>query len=1314
MQKARLGGLLVAAALASGCNGNGVPPTAPAQPAPGPAPGTVVVPVDAHVVSRDEDRGDTPTFAWVASRPGIQGIMAGVAPAEVAWGTLRAIAPSYRLTDQALAVTRLDHVHDSGAGAVIAQFSQRVDGREVFGSRVGVALSRANQPVAVSGSLSQVVTPLGGKSFALDARGAIASAYEAMTASRLDSAVVSSHGLVAGYEKHTLAVVGGGRARTKAVWFPQAKGLEPAWYVELDLGHARGATSSLFAFVVSGSDGKILFEKDMVAADSFSYRVFADNGGPYGLAPSDSPYGTAPTPHPTGKNDDTPTTFPFVSTSLVTLQNVPFSKNDPWLAPGAAELKGNNVWAYADLATPDGFATGTPDLIVPPTAPGVWNRTFDPTKQANANAEQIRAGATHLFFNINYLHDFFYDVGYDEASGNAQTDNYGRGGEGNDPVLGEAQDFDGTDNANAATPADGESPRIQMFRWTTTNPGRDGDVDTTVISHEWGHTISNRLVGNSVGLSNSQGQGMGEGWGDFTALLTITRASDAAVPANANWAGVYALAGYVVSGTHPQYFGLRRYPYSTDMTKNPLTFKHIANGTALPAQPPPRQSSGGGNAEVHNTGEIWAEMLWECYASLLNVPGRTFVDANERMRRYYVGGLKLTPNAPTFTEARDGVLATMAAADAGDFGRCAAAFAKRGIGAGAISPPRTSTTNSPVTESFVTGNDLALVSAELVDGTRSCDNDGILDNNETAKLVVRVRNIGNGRLTSTTGRASSTLAGITFAAGGTITFPPSDPFQTVEGSVAVSLAGAAGSVPLTINVGVTDPTMARPRTLTASVVTLANTDYTLGTATTDRVDGPTAWTLDADAALDRSMPWGKQGTADGGQQWFWPDAGPTSDMRLVSPPLVVGAGPFSISFKNRWQLEANAGVNYDGGVIELSQDGGATWVDVRTSITANGYNGTISTDAPAGSAGNNPLLGRQAYVGTKTSAVTTTINFGTTYAGKTVQLRFRAATDQGGGNVGWEIDDIAVTGITNTPFATRIADRGQCLNRKPTANAGPDQTVIEGTLVQLAGSGSDPDNDPLTFTWSQLSGPAVALSGVNDPTATFTAPLVLGPAVVTLQLVASDGQLDSAPSTVNIHIGKLPAGPDMATPPIPDMATTPPGPDMTVPPPIPDMTTPPPPGPDMTVPPPGPDMTVPPPGPDMTVPPPGPDMTIPPPGPDMTTPPPPGPDMTTTPPGMDMTTVPPGADMTTLPGADMTTLPADGGSVDGSTHVDGGRDSGSGAPDMAHGGGSGGGCSCDVSQRGASGNGSLFMSVLMILAFAFRRRLPAVLFFLKR
>jgi len=98
-------------------------------------------------------------------------------------------------------------------------------------------------------------------------------------------------------------------------------------------------------------------------------------------------------------------------------------------------------------------------------------------------------------------------------------------------------------------------------------------------------------------------------------------------------------------------------------------------------------------------------------------------------------------------------------------------------------------------------------------------------------------------------------------------------------------------------------------------------------------------------------------------------------------------------------------------------------------------------------------------------------------------------------------------------------------NDPPTADAGPDQPINTGDLVNLDGSASsDPNGDPLTYSWSFSSKPAGSTATLSDSTIvdpTFTADIA-GDYVV--QLVVNDGEADSAPDTVTITVSEPSAG----------------------------------------------------------------------------------------------------------------------------------------------------------------------------------------------
>lgn len=138
--------------------------------------------------------------------------------------------------------------------------------------------------------------------------------------------------------------------------------------------------------------------------------------------------------------------------------------------PEYTRTRGNNVHAYTDLDANNAVDTNSdPDG----GANLQFNYTFDQTKGPELNRPPA---VVNLFYWNNIVHDVFYQYGFNEAAGNFQTNNYGKGGAGNDYVQAEAQDGSGTNNANFGTPPDNGSttgssrPRMQMFVWTNPFP----------------------------------------------------------------------------------------------------------------------------------------------------------------------------------------------------------------------------------------------------------------------------------------------------------------------------------------------------------------------------------------------------------------------------------------------------------------------------------------------------------------------------------------------------------------------------------------------------------------------------------------------------------------------------------------------------------------------------------------------------------------------------------------------------------------------------------------------------------------------------
>jgi uncharacterized repeat protein (TIGR01451 family) len=1194
----------------------------PAAPAPGPTPDALAGrPIDAArtaqllaqaqalvrpgSVMQTEPRLGVPTVVWAretqATAARARSLATTVHPElAAARAALADYAPLYGLASGDVAGAVVASVHDVGAGPVLVKYRAQLGGLEIFREELNVVLTRKLEPIALTGYLTSTTSPptsAGGLAFRLTAPAAAGIALSQLGATAIDAAAVVAAGPRDGYDRFTVAATAGVAldepVRIKPVYFHAADGLEAAYYVEviartgpapidtLSIDGTSLATSEGHAYVVSAATGQILFHKNLSADASagFTYRVWAD---PVTGIPLDNPAGNDASPKRVTAPDGVQA--PFIAPSDVTLANYPFSQNDPWLAPGATETVGNNADAFLNLFDPDGY--GDPTTTVPSdpptgdfraqlTGPGQFLHSQLP--DVNAGTAEGRQGAIQqLFYNVNYLHDWFYDAGFDEAAGNAQADNYGRGGVANDSMKAQAQDASGYSNANMLTPADGGRPRMRMYTfpslanklevvapstivarsaigvsmlgaqayditaevgivsfaptadcavlniadlagkiamfdydktvvtactwqklltqiattttaqatvmvyvassptavstitgfipadtepmltasWNAAAPikaqiaagqpvtvrllrvaDRDGSLDQGVVFHEYFHYVSNRLIGNGAGLANNQGGGMGEGWSDFNAMMLIVRETDTAVASNATFNGVYPMGSYVTSGVpftgaanQGYYFGIRRYPYSTDMTRNPLTFKHVANGVALPVGPPVAfGNTGSSNAEVHNTGEVWAMMLWECYAGLLRdtlggSPRLTFHDAQDRMKRYLIAALKITPSSPTILEARDAVLAVAAAGDPADYVAFRTAFAKRGAGAHAIAPDRYASDNAGAVEDFTVGADLQFVAATLDDAAESCDRDGVLDHGEYGRLTVTLQNVGTVALSATTAKLTTTSPGLWYPDGTTLAFPAVAVGGTVSATLRVAYpATVTGIQPLDLQIDYTDAQMTAVQT--KIIEFRANTNEVASATATDTVEArASAMTNGFATTAGNVAPWHRIEITGMEHAWHLDNTIAPADQSLISPAFTVAAGgAVSVQFDHTWgfDLLAAAAWHPDGGVVEMSVNAG-DYVDIGTPA----YNGVITTYATSP----NPLKGRSAFIGVSTGKVHTLLTQSVA-PGSTVRFRFRFGSDAfalGGAAVGWTIDNLAFAGVVETPFTAVVEDTAAC------------------------------------------------------------------------------------------------------------------------------------------------------------------------------------------------------------------------------------------------------------------------------------------------
>jgi uncharacterized repeat protein (TIGR01451 family) len=509
-----------------------------------------------------------------------------------------------------------------------------------------------------------------------------------------------------------------GETDVRLVWLPlSGSSLRLCWQVIF----TSAAQSQMFRTLVDVQTGEVLLRRSLTRyLSDFSYRVYTSD--------SPSPFSPGwPTPNATQ-----PPVVPrvLVTTNAFNLTASPLG----WLDDNATTTQGNNVDAFADWD-----ADSMPDL---PRVTCV-NRVFDfPLNLAQDPTNYTAASVVQSFYMLNRYHDFLYELGFTEAAGNFQTVNFGRGGLEGDAIRAAVQTGYDLNNAYMSTPPDGIAPDMVTLIWNGPNPRRDSTLDSEVIIHENTHGVTERTLGGGVGVNYiAQSGGIHEGNSDFFAHCYLSEAPD-----DVN--GAYASAAYIcyqltyVNFHENYYYGGRCYPYCTDMQKNPLTFKdidpyQILAHAGVPLSPLFTPFDPTFADEVHEVGEVWCVTLVDMWANLVTKHGWRI--GNRLALQLVYDGERLSVPNPNFLELRDAILLADRVDNGGaNQNEIWAAFAKRGMGGSASSPP--GDTCVGVIEAFDMPG-VAVVYA-LTDDSATGNGNGAIDPNECNDLYLYIRNSG--------------------------------------------------------------------------------------------------------------------------------------------------------------------------------------------------------------------------------------------------------------------------------------------------------------------------------------------------------------------------------------------------------------------------------------------------------------------------------------------------------------------------------------------------------------------------------------------
>lgn len=518
----------------------------------------------------------------------------------------------------------------------------------------------------------------------------------------------------------------------------------------------------------------------------------------------------------------------------------------------------------------------------------------------------------------------------------------------------------------------------------------DASFDNGIVAHEYGHGISTRLTGgpaNSGCLSNNEQ--MGEGWSDFFALVTTAKPGDAG--ALSRGIGTY------VNNRDINARGIRRFPYSTNMGVNPQTFDDVI-GTTSP----------------HSLGEIWADALWDLYWSMVDVYGwdedlYSGTGGNNLAIQLVIDGMKLQACDPGFVDGRDAILAADILNNDGA-NQCLIwdVFARRGLGWSANQGDNYNRNDG----------------SQAFDPAPECAKQLQLNKKMTPLITPGANITVTLELTNYKDEAVTEVEVTDQLPEGT-TFIPNSANATVE----------VGNGIIRFKLDQLQPFESK---IFNYKVSTSSNNYSIRQFLDDMETGGSTWQTDT---LTGSDMWRitVQKAFSGRRSWYVPATTRKNDqtLQLAQPITVSGVQPVL-----RFYHEYNINPGLDGGIVQISTDGGSTWQYVDNLLFRNGYKGRVAFSTFA----TNKV---QAYWGDNGNFVDSYLDL-QSFIGQQILVRFRfgsqAKTSAAG--AGWWLDDLEFFDMYNYQSEACAASKEGdqvCTEASSRGTIVQPQTVITGT-----------------------------------------------------------------------------------------------------------------------------------------------------------------------------------------------------------------------------------------------------------------------------